>query len=349
MMKREETRGSESEGQGRKKQEGHSTRYLGYAPIRRGLREHLCKISSNGAKLYLWLHLAAWWKGKKRGTVETTYSIIADELGWNPKMVQRTVGELEKKDYIVVSLASNQHEATTIAIVNYDGKKHTPAVDTSVQGNTSGMDKDDHSFVHSSVHTKRNIPRDFKEIGVPKKAVESNRKEKDVRRPTSTAYSSEEGKKKLETRLARKITRENECLGEFLDSIERDLGRRYPDWWSWVSAGCKAMSYTLDESSPLVSSGFACAIHTVFRREADKKLLPGILASKVIDCCQETETLWPPDFQDHRDRLRAEERRQDKSAFDDSDTPRLKDVRPKFRIRPGPVRVPDISHPSDPY
>ena len=53
----------------------------GFVKIRRGLLPHLPWMTSNATKLYLWLHLRAYWQGPKRGTVETTFDDIAQSVG----------------------------------------------------------------------------------------------------------------------------------------------------------------------------------------------------------------------------------------------------------------------------
>src|SRR5215472_5668241 len=54
----------------------------GFAKISRELLPRLRDMSSNATKLYLWLRLKAFWKGPKRGCVETAFEDIASALGW---------------------------------------------------------------------------------------------------------------------------------------------------------------------------------------------------------------------------------------------------------------------------
>jgi hypothetical protein len=113
----------------------------GWTPIRRGLRPHLRNMSSNAAKLYLWLHLSAEFSpGPRRGLVEQSYEDIARAIGWSRKKVQRTVGELLSRPYIEVVLATNQHDLTRIKILKYDPDEASPAVDKSVHGDPFGVD-----------------------------------------------------------------------------------------------------------------------------------------------------------------------------------------------------------------
>jgi hypothetical protein len=60
----------------------------GFCKIRRGLREHLGRISSDGVKLYLWLHLSAFWGGERRGTVRVQTD-LAKVRRWQEKTCSR--------------------------------------------------------------------------------------------------------------------------------------------------------------------------------------------------------------------------------------------------------------------
>jgi hypothetical protein len=95
----------------------------GFAPIRRGLREHLGRMSSDAVKFYLWLHLVACWTGKKRGTVETNYAEIVKELHWSETRVKRAFAELRDR-YIKFTNRGNQYRCSTIRILKY--KKKSP-------------------------------------------------------------------------------------------------------------------------------------------------------------------------------------------------------------------------------
>lgn len=90
----------------------------GFVTIRRGLLPHLATMSSNATKLYLWLHLAAFWKGPKRGTVETNYADVGAQLQWTVIRVKRTIAELTPR-YVQVA-HGNQHIPTIIKICKFD-------------------------------------------------------------------------------------------------------------------------------------------------------------------------------------------------------------------------------------
>lgn len=143
----------------------------GFIKIRRGLREHLCSMSGNAVKLYLWLHLSANYSGPKKGCAEASYRDIADCLGWNKRTLDRAIAELKAK-YIEVQRAGNQHQLTAIKILRYDHTVSNSAHDKSVVSQKSAYDSaDDKSVVKPVVssHSKRQTPNDLR---LPKKAVE---------------------------------------------------------------------------------------------------------------------------------------------------------------------------------
>lgn len=144
----------------------------GFAPIRRGLREHLGRMSSDAVKFYLWLHLVAYWTGKKRGTVETNYAEIVRELHWSETRVKRAFAEL-RDSYIKLTNRGNQYRCSTIRILKYN-KKAPRAQATNDQSKTARVASDqstDQSTDQSS------LPGASKTQGIPtpKKAVEGNR------------------------------------------------------------------------------------------------------------------------------------------------------------------------------
>jgi hypothetical protein len=74
------------------------------------------------------------------------------------------------------------------------------------------------------------------------------------------------------------------------------------------------VEYKPDLQSPLLSWDFVDAVRDVVEEYSYKETSPGNLCSKVIDECERQRKvygsgyLWPPDFQEHRDRLREYER-----------------------------------------
>ncbi len=82
-----------------------------------------------------------------------------------------------------------------------------------------------------------------------------------------------------------------------------------PGWWPQAQACARYVGYELDASNPVVSGSFAGSLANVWERLGKSPPLRGIVASKVIDACQREGGMWPPDFQELRDRLRNTERR----------------------------------------
>lgn len=144
----------------------------GFAKIRRGFREHLSRMSSDGVKLYLWLHLVVFWSGKKRGTVETNYSEIAKELQWTKIRVKRAMAEL-RCHYVKVSKRGNQHQDALIRILKYTkhaksaGITHEPSKTAGVTNEPSYDPSTDPSTLRERNKTLQNR--------APKKAVEGSR------------------------------------------------------------------------------------------------------------------------------------------------------------------------------
>jgi hypothetical protein len=144
----------------------------GFAPIRRGLREHLGRMSSDAVKLYLWLHLVACWTGKKCGTVETSYAEIIKEFHWTESRVKRAFVELRDR-YIKATNRGNQYHCSTIRILKYK-KKPQRAQATSDRSKTAGATRGQSSGQSTGRSTLR-IAAKTQAIRSPKKAEESIR------------------------------------------------------------------------------------------------------------------------------------------------------------------------------
>jgi hypothetical protein len=144
----------------------------GFAPIRRGLREHLGRMSSDAVKFYLWLHLVASWAGKKRGTVETNYTQIAKELHWPETRVKRAFAELRHR-YIKLTYRGNQYRCSTIRILKY--KKKAPRAPATSDRSKTARAAGDQSSDQSTDQSTLLQAAKTQEIRTPKKAVESSR------------------------------------------------------------------------------------------------------------------------------------------------------------------------------
>lgn len=297
----------------------------GYVEVRRGLLAHLPEMSSNATKLFLWFILRAYWSGSKRGLVEASFDDMAQGNGWSLKTLQRTIEELEAKPYIAVERAANQYEMTRVRILKYDVEESTSAVDKSVQSKIvgvdcavdSGVDKFDCSAVHSNPAT----PQNQQDLHAPKKVEEV----KEVKKGTADAVRRRvdaelhlsikpfSKSKKLQIRLAERIKQDD---GPFSDWIEdaRKRGHEHP-FGPGERKAFAATGYTPDLKSPFLSPDFVYTVVEVYDENVGKDLAAGNLCSKIIDRCVRERKgnggagyYWPPDFQEHRDELRAQER-----------------------------------------
>jgi hypothetical protein len=144
-----------------------------------------------------------------------------------------------------------------------------------------------------------------------------------VRRPVDAehhlasrkSFSPSEKKAKLTTRLAKAIRLNGSQFSGGLETEERAV----------LQAAVNAMRYTAKDST-VITDGFACMLTEVYEKHKNDGTSTGNLCSKVIDRClseqkacktlssDPSEYYWPPDFQDHRDRLRVEERRAEQKS-----------------------------------
>lgn len=292
-------------------------RNLGFAPIRRGLLEHWPEMSVNARSLYIWLHLKANFIEPKRGWVEASFDDMARGNGWSLKTLQRTIEELEAKPYIEIERAPNQYALTRVRILKYDLEEGTSALDKSDQSRMVAVDTAVDKFDHSTDHSKPTSPQNQQDLEAPKNAKKLRNKEERLdavrrpidaerREPSGKSFSPLAKKRKLSRRLGLAVRNgHNEFDGD-LDAEEL--------------VAFKATRYEVRDPAPL-SCGFVWTVVDVFRDYQGESLPPGILCSKIIDRCvseqsackklgtDPSEYFWPVDFQDHRDRLRAEERR----------------------------------------
>lgn len=291
----------------------------GFAPIRRGLLEHWPEMSVNARAFYVWLHLNAKWKGPKRGWVEASFDDMARGNCWSVKTVQRTIEELEALPFIEVERASNQYELTRIKILRYDLEETDSAPVKSVHSSVAPVSAPDSAAVSGavkSVHSNPSILQNQRDLQAPKKLRSKEEKKERldaVRRPFDAeqrlaarkAFSPSEKRKKLEKRLEAKALKGGNIFEGAFDADE--------------IAAFGATQYRIRDQKCL-TGGFVYVVWEVYDDWKDEGLPPGILCSKIIDRCKAeqesckklgsdpSEYFWPPDFQDHRDRLRAQER-----------------------------------------
>lgn len=155
-------------------------------------------------------------------------------------------------------------------------------------------------------------PKNAIEVKELKNNTDSGRPQSDCGlRISNQSPVSNKRKALLSARIAATIKDpdgEDEPAG--LRDVEHDP--RLRDWWQTFLAASRAMELPIEEykDSPTAGLIFTCNVIRVYEENIDKDLLPGILCTKVIDRCREDRAMWPPEFLDHRDRLRKRERLQ---------------------------------------
>lgn len=119
-------------------------------------------------------------------------------------------------------------------------------------------------------------------------------------------FSPSEKKKKLTSRLTKAVQANRNTFDDQFDDDHREA--------------FKYIKYNPLNPQAL-PCGFVDVVWDVYEDRKSEAIPPGILCSKIIDRCMSeqkackklgsdpSEYFWPPDFQDHRDRLRAEERK----------------------------------------
>jgi hypothetical protein len=93
-----------------------------YAPVSRGLRQHLAKMSGNAVKLYLELLLSAAFAGPNKGQIAVSFA----ELAMSLKMHRQTVHKAARKlrpYFIEWEPAKNQHDVTVFKIQKFKSIK----------------------------------------------------------------------------------------------------------------------------------------------------------------------------------------------------------------------------------
>ncbi|MBV9888336.1 MAG: hypothetical protein JO119_17460, partial [Acidobacteria bacterium] len=333
----------------------------GFVQLRRGLLEHLGQMSGNATKLYVWLLMTAGWKGPLKGHVLASFADVGRSLMFSSKTLQRACDELEHgpRPFIVVQRAANQYSMTRIRILRFDGGDESFGVDKFDQSKSaalvggvdaavdSGVDKFDHSDVHSS----RSKSLESRDLRAPKKSEEVKNKRSEesdaVRRrfdaelhpsaskdffskPKSKASFEQEVKPttsreaKLVARLSSKIRSAGGCYADYV-ARELKAGRPHP-FGTEEQEAFEALKYRPELQSRDLSENFVIIALDVYEENRGKPILAGNLCSKVIDriqseresslklCGTEDGHYWPPDFQRHRNALRKQERQMEKAA-----------------------------------
>ncbi len=165
----------------------------GFVKLRKGAREHLSRMSSHAWKLYSLLLMAAEWKGERRGTYESNYVDIAQELHWNLRMLQRIMHELREKGYVAIVGAANQYENTLITILKYDQDVALFGADAGVASNRAA-DSGADSGSDTCVGSKPSRSQSTKVLGAPKKLRSKEEEEEEA----STALLEKQNPKEWE-------------------------------------------------------------------------------------------------------------------------------------------------------
>jgi hypothetical protein len=302
-------------------------RNLGFVKLRRGLREHLhrSRMSSNASTLFVWLLLSAYHSGPKRGCVETNYEDVMRGLGWYRKLLQRSIWELTRKGYVRVTPAANQHGMTIITILKFDVQEFSSAQDTGVLTKHSAQDTAEDSAhvdsVPTTVPSRPPILQEMLDLQAPKNALEVKNKKNEKRNAVRRRFDAERladrtppfRKENLQNRLEKKIESTNDSYLDWIDSC-RKRGEGHP-FGTEEQKAFEATGYKPDLGSPLLSFDFVTTVVDVYEETRKKDISAGNLCSRIIDRCQSERErnygegyYWPPDFQDHRDRLRIQER-----------------------------------------
>lgn len=101
----------------------------GFVKLRRGLLEHLPRMTPNAAKLYLFLLLKAKAVGVDQGVYRTTSRRIEDDLAMGRESIIRATRELENmtpKPFIEVKRSRSRHSLTEYKILRFTGAESQP-------------------------------------------------------------------------------------------------------------------------------------------------------------------------------------------------------------------------------
>ncbi len=304
-------------------------RYAGWYPRRRGILEHLDNgtISLLDAAVHDHLCLTADYRtGVSRSSAEKIRALCPKDV--TLRAVQRALATLEEIGWIKRFRTHGQRGNYPIVVGKFYVLSVTDGVTdaspkwlatnlerTTDWSNVQFDDVTDPSFIrvlscHSSVTDRDTELSPSKEVRTETEDSRPNA----VRRTSSARKVLSEGerKKKLRDGLVKKIEKEHESLKAFLDQGERDDGERYPDWWGKVLEASRFLGYRIDEDDPTATMSFVGALSNQFERYENVirngEMLPGIFATKVIDHLVQNNELFPPDFTQHRDQLREQER-----------------------------------------
>lgn len=229
-------------------------------------------------------------RGKGKNTVQAAKSGITKRGLMVAEKQDRSSGKFGKRAFRV-----DFEAMLTVAQKLGSGKRST--VTHSTDAPSTDAPKQGKEGISNTRYSKRKVARSQKSDDAG------------LRAPALPAQRNRKGK--LQERLEAKIASEDITLKEHLDEAKRNHRITEPDfqdWWERLEMAFAAMRYKLDPDSRVVTLAFVDAAIEVWEEHRDAEHPPGILCTKLIDLCQRNGWYWPPDFQDRRDRLRAEER-----------------------------------------
>jgi hypothetical protein len=234
-----------------------------------------------------------------------------------PVEQNREHGKFGRKQFIVRTVGGFSNHGMLVPKSTDDGltvagkSTHGTVGESTVDGSTvvgSTVDGQQHQEVTPSEGGAFEVP--------PKGKVhqyDAVRRPFDAERPACTKkiFSPSEKRKKLIAHLAAKIKGEDDL---FLDYIERckKRGGSHP-FGDEEREAFAATAYTPDLNSPLLGFDFVMAVVDVYDKKRGKGISAGNLCSAIIDYCEVEKERngyghnYPPDFLEHRDRLRKNE------------------------------------------
>lgn len=107
----------------------------GFVKLRRGLDEHLGRMTGDALKLFVKLLLVAHWRqDEKLGQAEINFSAVAQEFGWCRRRMKYAVAELRHGHYVRILRRGNRYAETLICVEKFDSRGATNSTSTRVEG-----------------------------------------------------------------------------------------------------------------------------------------------------------------------------------------------------------------------
>jgi len=225
------------------------THHETWAPISRGLIHHLQYMSSNAAKLFLYILLRVKSTGETKGAFRGFVIDCCEDLGWIKKTWYATLKELEP--YIKVEKQNSRHKPFTIKVARYKGIDDFYRIPkgnskSNSNGTVTGQYGDGNGTVTPSMSANDN------DLQSPKKK-KREKEEKDNTREEQRTWKNDFGIYRTEAEEAlKKLLADSSWIisrKEFhpnLD-IEKTLKKSWVDYWL-TQAGWKNKKQKRSES-----------------------------------------------------------------------------------------------------